>query len=59
MKHSVTWSGMCLAIWLVRTGVVMVSFLKAKYDPTNTSGVDTPNHRIVSSSSVVNGAYRK
>jgi len=50
---------MCLAIWLVRTGVVMVSFLKAKYDPTNTSGVDTPNHRIVSSSSVVNGAYRK
>jgi hypothetical protein len=25
-----TWSGMCLAIWLVRTGAVMVSFLKPK-----------------------------
>lgn len=34
----------------------MVSFLKPKYDPTNTRGVDTPNHSNVNASREVKGA---
>ena len=46
---------MCLAIWFVRTGVGMVSFLKPKYDPTNTRGVLTPIHSRSSSARVPTG----
>ena len=46
---------MCRAIWLVRTGNEMVSFLNPKYEPTKTSGVLTPNHSRMSASRVVMG----
>ena len=49
-------SGMCRAIWLVRSGTGIASRLKPKKEPTKTSGVETPNQSSISESSVVSGA---
>mmetsp|Transcript_39507 Transcript_39507/g.88388 ORF Transcript_39507/g.88388 Transcript_39507/m.88388 type:complete len:286 (+) Transcript_39507:267-1124(+) len=41
------WAGICLGMRLTRTGGANTSRLYPKYDPMNTSGVLTPNHRTM------------
>ena len=48
-------SGICLGIWLVRTGFSINCRLNPKYEPRNTNGVLTQNHNANNASKVKNG----
>src|SRR4051794_15620416 len=50
-----TCSGICLGIWLVRTGCSMVFFLLPKYAPMKMSGREIPNHITMSAKKVPKG----
>jgi len=47
--------GTCRGILLMRTGYSGAAFLNPKYEPTNTSSTEMPNHICVSASSVPKG----
>ena len=47
--------GINLGIKFTRTGGVYASFLYPKYEPTNTSGVETPTHKMINVKKVENG----
>src|SRR5258707_53091 len=49
------WSGICLGIWLKRTGFLISSILNPKYEPKNAKGTEMPNHSKMSATMDKNG----